>query len=100
MAANIYCLVKINNMKILLIILSIIGLLKLVSLFILCVIEIYYRIIKKDINGINKSYGIYKDDSWYIIPTIRVSKCNQYFEIMVEWLCFQCYSSYKVDKDD
>ena len=70
------------------------------SLFILCVIEIYYRIIKKDINGINKSYGIYKDDSWYIIPTIRVSKVNQYFEIMVEWLCFQYYSSYKVDKDD
>ena len=87
-------------MKILIIILSIIGLLKLVSLFILCVIEIYYRIIKKDINGINKSYGIYKDDSWYIIPTIRVSKCNQYFEIIVEFLCFQYYSSYKVDKDE
>ena len=87
-------------MKILLIILSIIGFLKLVSLFILCVIEIYYRIIKKDINGIDKSYGIYKDDSWYIIPTIRVSKCNQYFEIMVEFLCFQYYASYKIDKDD
>lgn len=87
-------------MKILIIILLIIGLLKLVSLFILCVIEIYYRIIKKDINGIDKSYGIYKDDSWYIIPTIRVSKCNQYFEIMVEFLCFQYYSSYKVDKDE
>lgn len=87
-------------MKILLIILSIIGLLKLVSLFILCIIETYYCIIKKDINGITKQYGIYKDDSWYIIPTIRVSKCNQYFEIMVEWLCFQYYSSYNIDKDD
>ena len=87
-------------MKILLIILSIIGLLKLVSLFILCVIEIYYRIIKKNINGITKEYGIYKDDSWYIIPTIRVSKCNQYFEIMVEWLCFQYYSCYNIDKDE
>ena len=76
-------------MKILLIILSIIGLLKLVSLFILCVIETYYRIIKKDINGVKKSYGIYKDDSWYIIPTIRISKCGQYFEIMIEFLCFQ-----------
>lgn len=85
--------------RISLIILIILGLLKLVSLFILCVIEIYYRIINKDINGIDKSYGIYKDDSWYIIPTIRVSKCNQYFEIMVEFLCFQYYSSYKVDKD-
>ena len=87
-------------MKILLIILSIIGLLKLVSLFILCIIETYYRIIKKSINGIDKSYGIYKDYSWYIIPTIRISKCGQYFEIMVDWLCFQYYSSYKIDKDD
>ena len=87
-------------MKILIIILSIIGLLKLVSLFILCVIEIYYRIIKKDINGITKQYGIYKDNSWYIIPTVSVSKCNEYFEIMVYWLCFQYYSSYKVDKDE
>ena len=87
-------------MKILLIVLSIIGLLKLVSLFILCVIEIYYRIIKKDINGITKQYGVCKDDSWYIIPTIRVSKCNKYFEIMIEWLCFQYYSCYNIDKDD
>lgn len=87
-------------MKILIIILSIIGLLKLVSLFILCVIEIYYRIIKKDIDGIKKSYGIYKDDSWYIIPTIAISKSNEYFEIMVKFLCFQYYNSYKVDKDE
>lgn len=87
-------------MKIVLIILSVIGLLKLVSLFILCIIEIYYRIIKVDIDGITKHYGIYKDDTWYIIPTIRVSKYNQYFEIIVEFLCFQYYSSYKVDKDD
>ena len=87
-------------MKILLIILSIIGLLKLVSLFILCCIEIYHRIVKVDINGIDKSYGVYKDDSWYIIPTIRISKCNQCFDIMVEFLCFQYYSSYKIDKDD
>lgn len=87
-------------MKILLIILSIIGLLKLVSLFILCVIEIYHSIVKVDIDGITKEYGIYKDDSWYIIPTIRVSKCNKYFEIMVEFLCFQYYASYKIDKNE
>ena len=87
-------------MKILLIIFSIIGLLKLVSLFILCFIEAYYRIVKVDIDGIKKYYGIYKDNSWYIIPTIRVSKCGQYFEIMVNFLCFQYYSSYKIDKDE
>lgn len=87
-------------MKVLIIILLIIGLLKLASLFILCVIEIYYRIIKKDINGVTKEYGVYRDDSWYIIPTIRVSKCSKYFEIMVEWLCFQYYSCYNIDKDE
>ena len=87
-------------MKILLIILSIIGLLKLVSLFILWVIETYYRIIKVDINGITKQYGIYKEDTWYIIPTIKICKCNKYFEISIEWLCFQYYSSYNIDKDD
>ena len=87
-------------MKILLIILSIIGLLKLVSLFITCIIEIYYRIIKIDINGIVKEYGIYKDEYWYIIPTISISKCGKYFEVMVEFLCFKYYSSYKVDKDE
>ena len=74
--------------------------LKLVSLFILCIIEIYYRIIKKDINGIDKSYGIYKSDSLYIIPTIRICKSGKYFEIMVEFLYFQYYSCYNIDKDD
>ena len=87
-------------MKILIIILSIIGLLKLMSLFILCIIEAYYHNKQPSINGITKQYGIYKDDSWYIIPTIRFSKCNKYFEIMVEWLCFQYYSAYNIDKDD
>ena len=86
-------------MEILLIILSIIGLLKLVSLCILCVIEIYHRIIKVDIDGITKEYGVYKEDSWYIIPTIRVRKCSIYFELMLEWLCFQYYSSYKIEEE-
>ena len=87
-------------MKILLIILIILGSLKLVSLFILCIIEIYHRIVKIDIDGIIKQYGIYKNYSWYIIPTISISKCNQYFEIIVNFLCFQYYSSYKIDKNE
>lgn len=88
------------NMKILLIILAIIGLLKVVSLFILCIIELYFKIIDSNINGMKKSYGIYSDDQWYFIPTISVSKSNQYFEIMVYFLCFQYYSSYYVDRDE
>ena len=66
----------------------------------MCIIETYYRIIKKSINCITKQYGIYKGYSWYIIPTIRISKYGQYFEIMVDWLWFQYYSSYKIDKDE
>ena len=73
--------------------------LKLVSRFILFVIETYHRIVKVDINGITKQYGMYKDDQWYFIPTISFSKTNKYFEIMVYWLCFQYYSAYNVDKD-
>ncbi len=87
-------------MKTVLIILSIIGLLKLVSLFILCVIEIYCSYKDKNINGIKKSYGIYRDDSWYIIPTIRIVKDNKYFELMIYFLCFQYYSAYYIDKDE
>ena len=66
----------------------------------MCVIEIYYRIIKVNIYGITKEYGMYKDDSWYIIPTIKVCKYKKYFEIIVEWLCFQYYSCYNINKDD
>lgn len=87
-------------MKILIIILSIIGLLKIVDLLTLCVIEIYYRIIKIDIDGVNKSSGIFKNDIWYIIPTIGISKVGEYLEIQALFLCFQYYTSYKIDKGD
>ena len=87
-------------MKILLIILSVIGLLKIVSLFILCIIELYYKIIGTYINDIKKSYGIYKDDQWYIIPTITIAKNNKCFEVMVYWLCFQYYSSYYLNENE
>ena len=87
-------------MKIFLIVLSIIGLLKLVSLFILCVIEAYYNIKREFINGVIRNSGIYKNDGWYIIPTIKVSKYDNYFDIVIQWLWLQYYSSYKVDKDE
>lgn len=87
-------------MEILIIILSIIGLLKLVSLFVLYIIEIYYHIIKVEINGITKEYGIYKNDGWYIVPTIQISKTNKYFEISVKWLYLQYYASYYISKDE
>lgn len=85
-------------MKILLIILAIIGLLKLVSLFILCVIELYYYFKHIDIDGIEKEYTICKDDSFYLIPTISFHKGKVYFELMAYWLCFQYYSAYSIKK--
>ena len=87
-------------MKTVLIILSIIGLLKLVSLFILCIIELYYRIVEISIDGVRRDSGIYKDDYWYIIPAIKVYKKDGYFDIVIEWLCFVYYNSYKVNKDE
>jgi hypothetical protein len=87
-------------MKIFLIILSIIGLLKLVSLFILCIIEAYYNIKREFINGVIRHSGIYKNDGWYLIPTIKVHKYNNYFDIVIQWLWLQYYSSYKVDKGE
>lgn len=53
-------------MEILLIILSIIGLLKLVSLFILCGIEIYHKIKDIDIDGVRKDSGVYKTDCFIL----------------------------------
>lgn len=85
-------------MKILLIILAIIGLLKLVSLFILCVVELYCHFKHINIEHIEKEYGLYKDDSFYLIPTISFHKGNVYFELMAYWLCFQYYSAYSIKK--
>lgn len=85
-------------MKIFLIILAIIGLLKLVSLFVLCAIELYCHFKHINIDNIEKEYGLYKDDIFYLIPTISFSKGNVYFELMACWLCFQYYSAYSIKK--
>ena len=86
--------------RISLIILIILGLLKLVSLFILCVIELYYRIVGISIDGVRRDSGIYKDDSFYIIPTIHFIKCNKYLEVSVWFLCFRYYNAYSINKDE
>ena len=70
--------------------------LKLVSLFILFYITVVIKQKNKEIDDIIKYYGIYRDDSWYIIPTIRICKYNNCFELMVEFLCIQYYSCYKI----
>ena len=85
-------------MKILLIILSVIGLLRVVSLFILVCTEAYYKIKKIGIAGIKRVHGIYKTSECYIIPTFKVSFTNGYFEPCFKWLWFEYYCCYNIDK--
>lgn len=87
-------------MKIVLIILAIIGLLKLVSLFILFMVEIYCKIKGIDIIGIKRTHGIYTTGYFYIIPTIKLSYMNGYFEPTFDWLWFEYYCCYSLDKDE
>ena len=72
--------------------------LKLVSLFVLCTIELYCHFKHINIDHIEKEYFIYKDDSFYLIPTISFSKGKVYFEVTAYWLCFQYYSAYSIKK--
>ena len=69
-------------MTILLIILSIIGLLKLVSLFILALLQIYYYIKGNNVIEAHRDSCFYIEDNFYIFPTIAISYTNKYFEII------------------
>ena len=80
-------------MKILLIILSIIGLLKLVSLFILALLQIYYYIKGNKAVEAHRDSCFYIEDSFYILPTIAISYTSKYFEIMFHWLKFEYYEA-------
>ena len=87
-------------MNTIIIILAVIGLLKVVSLFILFIIKIYYAIIKVDNEGITRSADIFKDSQWYLIPTIGIVKGTKFLEISVCWLCFLYYVAYNINKDE
>ena len=78
-------------MKILIIILSIIGLLKLVSLFILALLQIYHYIKGNKAIEAHRDSCFYIEDSFYILPTISISYTGKYFEIMFHWLKFEYY---------
>lgn len=80
-------------MKILLIILSIIGLLKLASLFILTLLQIYYYIKGNKIIEAHRDSCFYIEDNFYILPTIEISHTGKYFEIMFHWLKFEYYEA-------
>ena len=80
-----------------LIILAVIGLLKLVSLFILIVLQLYNKLKGNPICTANKDYCFYITDSFYVIPTIEITKAGKYFEIAFYWLKFQYYEATKFE---
>lgn len=80
-------------MKILIIILSIIGLLKLVSLFILALLQIYYYVKGNKVVEAHRDSCFYIEENFYIIPTIAVSHTGRYYEIMFHWLKFEYYEA-------
>lgn len=92
-------------MKILLIILSIIGLLKLISLL----LHISILLIKNNILKENKDGGVSKHyheikrslscgicDWIYLIPTIRTTISSGYFEIEIDIFFVYLFVSYKI----
>ena len=79
--------------NIILIILSIIGLLKLVSLFILALLQIYHYIKGNRIVEAHRDSCFYIEDSLYILPTIQISYTSRYFEIMFHWLKIEYYEA-------
>ena len=79
--------------NIILIILSIIGLLKLVSLFILALLQIYHYIKGNKVIEAHRDSCFYIEDSLYILPTIQISYTSRYFEIMFHWLKLEYYEA-------
>ena len=80
-------------MKILIITLFIIGLLKLVSLFILALLQIYYYIKGNKVVEAHRDSCFYIEENFYIIPTIAVSHTGKYYEIIFHWLKFEYYEA-------
>lgn len=85
-------------MKILIIILAIIGLLKVISLFILCIIKLYNKILSTSFDSIEKTYAINTVNEFNLTPSIKLSftKELKFFEIIVSFLNIEYYSCYSL----
>ena len=80
-------------MKIVLITLAIIGSIKLSSLFILALLQIYYYIKGNKVVEAHRDSCFYIEENFYIIPTIAVSHTGKYYEIIFHWLKFEYYEA-------
>ena len=67
--------------------------LKLVSLFILALLQIYYYIKGNKVIEAHRDSCFYIEDNFYILPTIAISHTGKYFEIMFHWLKFEYYEA-------
>lgn len=85
-------------MNILIIIFSILGLLKLVSLIVSLMISIVFSIKNEPIEGVKRVDCFTSIDECYLIPTIRIRHSTKYLEVIAHFLWFEYYSSYNIDK--
>ena len=44
--------------------------------------------------------GLYKNDKWFLIPTIELSKTGKYFEIQLYMLCIELYFCFNIHNFD
>ena len=84
-------------MKIILITLTVIGSLKLLSLFILALLQIYYYIKGNKVVEAHRDSCFYIEDSFYILPAIEISYSTRYFEIIFHWLKLEYYEGTKLE---
>lgn len=85
-------------METVIIILAIIGLLKVISLFILCIIKLYNKLISTSFDSIEKTYTIDTVNEFSLIPSIKFIYTSELkcFEIIVSFLNIEYYSCYSL----
>ena len=80
-------------MKIILITLAIIGSLKLLSLFILALLQIYYYLKGNKVIEAHRDSCFYIENNFYILPIISILHTSKYIEVTVHWLCIEYYEA-------
>ena len=70
--------------------------------FVLCLILWIRRERKKSDNWSIVRHTMFSDnyeDSWFLIPTVMLSKSKTYIEISVKFLKWEYYTNYQLDTD-
>ena len=88
-----------------LVIFAIIGV--LVTLLFLCKVIFLSVLAFKHRNDKEKYFAIQRtqevstnfEDSWFLVPTINIHKCNEYIEVAVKCLKWELYTSYKITNE-